>query len=267
MPGLQEKKKVLIVVRTYPTPARQSVEVSCTAGITEQGDWIRLFPVPFRFLEYDQRFAKYQWIEVSVTKSNDPRPESYKISSDSISILSATLPTDNGWKARKDLVFPLKAPSLCSLQRERDSKGFPTLGVFRPKIIKRLIIDEDESEWTAEQLGALRQTDLFGAAPKQELEKVPHNFRYDFVCDEDNCTGHRLSCTDWEIGEAWRRWKRDYGSDWEGKFRQRFEEEMINKYDTHFFVGTVRGHPNAWIIIGLFYPPKPKYPETLPLYP
>jgi hypothetical protein len=31
---------------------------------------------------------------------------------------------------------------------------------------------------------------------------------------------------------------------------------MINKNDTHFFVGTVHGHPHVWIIVGLFYPPR-----------
>jgi hypothetical protein len=31
---------------------------------------------------------------------------------------------------------------------------------------------------------------------------------------------------------------------------------MIEKFDTHFFVGTVHQHPQNWIIVGLFYPPK-----------
>ena len=32
--------------------------------------------------------------------------------------------------------------------------------------------------------------------------------------------------------------------------------KMIQKNDTHFFVGTVHQHPGSWIIVGLFYPPK-----------
>ena len=62
MPEQWVSKQVLIVVRTYPTPARKGIEVSCTAGITDDGQWIRLFPVPYRFLEADQRFRKYQTI-------------------------------------------------------------------------------------------------------------------------------------------------------------------------------------------------------------
>jgi hypothetical protein len=39
-----------------------------------------------------------------------------------------------------------------------------------------------------------------------------------------------------------------YGDDWEVKFR---ETEMIEKNDTHF---NLHQFPNAWIVIGLFYP-------------
>jgi hypothetical protein len=39
-----ETKRVLVVVKTYPTPAWRGGEVVCTAGITEHGEWIRLFP-------------------------------------------------------------------------------------------------------------------------------------------------------------------------------------------------------------------------------
>ncbi len=39
-------------------------------------------------------------------------------------------------------------------------------------------------------------------------------------------------------------------------FRQKHEDEMRDKFDTHFYAGTVHGHPKEWIIVGLFYPPK-----------
>ena len=67
-----------------------------------------------------------------------------------------------------------------------------------------------------------------------------------------------MLCTDWEMGQAYRAWRRQYGSaGWEAKFRQQFETEMIEKNDTHFFVGTIHQHPGSWIIVGLFYPPRP----------
>ena len=69
-------KRILIAVRTYPVPAQKNIEVSCTAGVTKEGEWICLFPVPWRHIYYDRRFLKYQWIDVSVIKAtNDPRPK------------------------------------------------------------------------------------------------------------------------------------------------------------------------------------------------
>jgi hypothetical protein len=266
MASARETKKALIVVRTYPTPAKQGIEVSCTAAITDTGEWLRLFPVPYRFLTPDKRFRKYQWIRVSTSKpSKDTRPESYKIEDNSIEILSEPLSTDNGWRARKEIVLARKDHCLCCLKKVRDARGFPTLGVFRPKTIERLIIEPEENpNWTDEEVELLKQGQLFGQGPKADLEKVPFKFRYVFRCEHDDCPGHKLMCTDWEMGESWRRWKDDYGDKWQENFRLRYEQEMIEKNDTHFYVGTVHRNPGAWIIVGLFYPPKP---VELPLFP
>ena len=87
---------------------------------------------------------------------------------------------------------------------------------------------------------------------------------YSFSCSDDDSKGHELSCTDWEMGQSYRKWRDRYGTEWEGKFRQRYETEMRSKLDTHFFVGTVHRHPNSWIIVGLFYPPKPVPLELFP---
>ena len=97
---------------------------------------------------------------------------------------------------------------------------------------------------------------MFDNAPRHLLEKVPYNFYYSFRCSHASCNSHRLSCTDWELEESYRKWRRNYGGNWEAKFRETYEARMIFGADTHFYVGTVRHHPNSWIIVGLFYPPK-----------
>ncbi len=210
-------------------------------------------------------FRKYQWIDVEVTKASDARPESYKIRGESIRIVSE-ISTANEWRLRKEYVLPLRAHCMCCLRRERDLNGHPTLGVFRPKAIKRLLIEPDSLTWTDSQLQILRQSDLFDGAPPEELEKIPYVFKYEFHCDHEGCNGHTMSCTDWEMGESWRSWRTKYGDRWEEKFRQRYEVEMIQRNDTHFYVGTVHQHPSAWIIVGLFYPPRPTVPEDEGLF-
>jgi hypothetical protein len=64
-------------------------------------------------------------------------------------------------------------------------------------------------------------------------------------------------CADWEIGQSWRAWKDTYGDGWEQALREKYERQMIEKFDTQFYVGTVHQHQGSWIIVGLFYPPKP----------
>jgi hypothetical protein len=248
------RKRILITVRTYPVPATKGVEVSCTAGVTDDGKWIRLFPLPYRLLDDENKFKKYQWINVNLTKArNDPRPESYNPQVDQIetgSILSA----ERQWAARWNVLRPLVNSSLCDLQSDRDADGHPTLGLIKPNI-ERLVIKPCSPEWSPAQVNSLRQTSLFHKAPAQELEKIPFDFSYEFRCKKLFCTGHNMICTDWEMGEAYRHWRRKYGDNWEAKFRERFETEMIEKNDTHFYVGNLHQFQNAWIVIGLFYPP------------
>lgn len=255
-------KRVLVVVRTYPTPARRGVEVSCTAGITEEGEWIRLFPIPYRFLHPDRRFRKYQTIDARVKRASDSRAESYEIDVDSIDILSEPLTTANDWQARKDRVFPLMSSSLCELQQRQRANGYPTLGFFKPQEVRFRIEPEDSPEWTSGQLERLNQYSLFENAPPDRLEKIPYKFRYEFRCDASWCRGHDLICTDWELGQSYRRWRREYGQEWRAKFRNKYADEMIGFNDLHFYVGTIYQHRNSWIIIGLFYPRKS--PDRLP---
>jgi hypothetical protein len=253
------RKKVLITVRTYPTPSRAVVEASCTAGICD-GKWIRLFPVPHRLLDNDKRFRKYQYIEVDTIKApSDPRPESHKINVDSIKILTEPITRKNNWQVRKSLILPLSSQSLCSLYSIHEFKGEPTLGIFKPREIIRLTIKKSRTTWTESQQASLHQSPLFGSLPKIPLEKLPYDFFYEFQCDDPNCPSHRLTCTDWEMGELYLKCKAKYGNNWEKKFRETYEDAMINKKDTYFYVGTVHGHPKQWIIIGLFYPRKSEF--------
>jgi hypothetical protein len=249
-----ETKIALIVARTYPTPAKQGAEVSCTAAITDQGKWLRLFPVPWRHLPDDQRFRKYQWVELTVEKSTrDARPESYKLKQDGIKILRS-LGTVGDWKARRDIILPLQSHCMCCLARLREAHGHPTLGIFRPKRIERLVISPEEPNWSEAQIAVLRQGHLFEQKLKQ-LEKIPFKFQYKFWCDDEQCNSHTMMCADWEMGQSWRKWRTKYGDKWEDKFREKYERDMIEKYDTHFYVGTVHRYPDTWIIVGLFYPP------------
>lgn len=44
-------KRVLVTVLTYPTPSDKYIETVCTAGITEDYQWIRIYPLRLRLLK------------------------------------------------------------------------------------------------------------------------------------------------------------------------------------------------------------------------
>src|SRR6185295_18255410 len=115
------------------------------------------------------------------------------------------------------------------------------------------------------ELEIMRQGDLFESEQQEGLEKIPFDFSYRYRCDDSSCTGHTMKCTDWEMGQSWRKWRTDYGDDWEAAFRQKYEAEMQDRFDTHFYVGTINQHPKEWIIVGLFYPMKEKE-KPMPLF-
>jgi hypothetical protein len=66
------------------------------------------------------------------------------------------------------------------------------------------------------------------------------------------------------LGGLFRKWRIQYGEQWKSKFRQRHEIEMIQKYDTHFYIGTVAKDPGNWIYRGLIlsatFPPVWSFP-------
>ena len=249
-------KRILITVKTYPTPAWKGGEVVCTAGITEEGEWVRLFPIPFRLLEDPRQYRKYDWIEARVKKApSDPRTESFEVDIDSIRVFGQAK-ADKGWKARRDIVGPLMGRSMCQLRAERDRNQFPTLGIVRPLSIDRLRIQPTSAEWSKGALDRMRQLRLIDGNRIPPLEKIPYTFLYDFHCETPTCTGYKMSCTDWEMSQSFRSWHRKYRNDWESAFRAKYERDMKDKNDTQFYVGTVHGHPNNWVIVGIWYPRK-----------
>jgi len=99
--------KVLITVKAYPTLSSKYDELVCTAGFDEDGNWIRIYPIPFRKLDDYSKFKKYQWIELDLIKnSSDFRPESYKpVNIDKITP-GDWLDSEKGkWTKRKEFVL------------------------------------------------------------------------------------------------------------------------------------------------------------------
>ena len=128
--------KVLITVKAYPTLAEKYDELVCTAGFKEDGKWIRIYPIPFRKMDYDKRYKKYQWIELDLVKNpSDPRPESYRPKDYNQIKLGERIGTDSGyWNSRRDIVLKRVYTDLKQLISEaKDDNKMTSLAVFKKK--------------------------------------------------------------------------------------------------------------------------------------
>lgn len=257
-----EKMRVLITVKTYPIPSSKYDELVCTAGVQEDGSFVRLYPINFRDLPYSQQFKKYQWIEADVKRhtGRDVRKESYRPNSETIRLVGEPIPTKNGdWSERARFALTKKAGSMECLYAQQETDR-TSLGVFKPKKIRDLIVSPDEADWKSGFKAALAQARLWEnrTVSKEPPPKIPFKFHYLFECDDPACKGnHRMMIEDWEVGALFWKCVRSGASHEEAcqKVKQKFFDQICAPdCNTHFFVGTILSHPKTWVIIGVFYP-------------
>lgn len=148
--------KVLISVKTYPTLSTKYNELVCTAGFLENGVWIRIYPLPFRGLERDQKYKKWQWVELDLEPNNsDIRIESYKVKNlDSLNIIES-LNTDQNWFERKEIVNKSNIYDDLSILIAKANIENLSLATFKPAKILDFIVEEVDREWNQEKLSTL----------------------------------------------------------------------------------------------------------------
>lgn len=243
-------EEIFLTVKAYPTISQRHHEASCMAGITRDGNWIRLYPVYFRDLEDDQKFKKYTWISARVKKSPDFRQESHLVDSDSIQIHEEV--SAKQWGRRNAIVFPHIQPAHQVYDANRDvTKN--TLALIKPQKIVNFKIDETPDEDFNKQKANLQalqsQLGLFEPNDNRPLELIPYSFRYEYI--DDNGKHHDQKIVDWEIYQLYRNC-RSRGN-WKELVTQRYGVELLQT-DIHLFIGTMQRFPNNWIIIGIYRP-------------
>jgi hypothetical protein len=259
-----DTEELLILTKTYPSPSAGHRETTCVAAVNRAGELRRIFPVPFRLLDGDAQFKKWEWIQARVSRPNsDNRPESRRIDTGSIQRSDNVIPVKNGdWSERTVWLEPHVVPGFNALEQRRQDTG-QTLGVLRVSRIHELRITKvKDDDWTDEDRIKLSQDGLFDTEEvkrRPPLRKLPFDFHYRYECigtgGKPEISTHKL--TDWEIGAFFWKCVKDYGPHgWEAKFRHRLETEFATK-DLLLLMGTIHRFPDQWLIVGIIYPPKP----------
>mgnify|MGYP006300399167 CR=1 FL=1 len=254
-----EKKRVLVTVKAYPERSKKYGTSVCTAGITDEGEWIRLYPITLNSFIGQDKISKYYWIEVECrkdTKEKLQRKESHKVREQSIKILDTSLSRPKAdWGGRSEVILPTLAGSMEELA-ERFKEDKTSLGLIKPKEVLDFYTTQDfelvqsNKEYIKTLTGELMPV----------TDEIPHMFKYKFTCE--GCQPgkeHNIQCEDWELFESYRAWGKYYHNDpeitWE-KMREKYYTWMMEKRDLYFMVGT-ESQFGRWLIIGVYYPPKP----------
>ena len=263
---------ILIAVKTYPTLSETYDELVCTAGFLEDGSWIRVYPVPYRKLEYADQYEKWQWITIDVVKNTkDFRKESYRPTSTEPDIQKGVkLSTADGWALRKQIVLQHVYTNMTDLISEAKDKNIGTsLAVLKPREVLDFVWEEDEREWNKQKLETIyarqKQLNLFDTEETQRIfqvaKKLPYKFSYIFTSDDG--IQRKLMIEDWELGMLYWKCLDAAGGNEEvacRKVKEKYFDWMTSKCDLYFFLGTTKKFhnvaPNPFIIIGTFYPPK-----------
>jgi hypothetical protein len=271
LPGAWVRKRILIWGKTRPELSKSHKETVCTGGIFEDTKgFVRLYPIPLRYLDGEQAFKKYQWIEADVRKATkDPRPESYNVRCDTIE-LGETIPTTNGdWSRRAEWVLQPNHifRSVEALQAAWEKDG-TSIGMVKPLEVLHFRFEkypeEERRDFWSKYKAIVDQQELpfdpDAEPPVRPLSPPDFRFQIAFRCDDPNCPrDHLFTVFDWEVDALYHSLRRD------GETPEQACEKVVDKLrdevcgpgkDTFFFLGNMAAHPHTFTIVGLWYPKK-----------
>lgn len=233
-----------MLVKALPHVGDKHGETVCCAGVTEAGEWRRLFPVMFRSLSEETRFNRWQWIRYRWRKPRaDRRAESRHVQEDSIEIVGALRPRERaGFLSSIVLDSPETAMS----------RG-QTLALVRPLEPKFYWVEKSEATLAAQRQEyetAARQFS-FLAPDRKTFEPCPYEFKFDYKVGSASQV-RTATCDDWETSATFYRLRRSTKDDGEAlqQMRRIFGEEYPLK-GMVFAMGTHSRFPKTWLLVGV----------------
>lgn len=260
-------ERIFVTVKTYPALSSSYMELVCTAGLRENGEWVRIYPITFRTMDKLNQYKKYQWISIDLKKrTKDFRPESFSpVDIDEIRLEEEVRGWTDRWEIiRKSEIFTNLTHLIESSKKEN---GALSLATFKPSKVKSFSIRPSDRDWPKDRLAkveALRSQRLLFDDDEdirrtfEVVRKVPYDFYYEF--EDKRGRKSKLRIEDWEIGALYWNCVKSSLNEKEAleKVRAKYEGQLM-KNDLYFFLGTIfRNHaknrPNPFSIIGVFYP-------------
>ena len=233
--------RVLTLVKALPHVGQKHGETVCCAGVTEQGEWRRQYPVHYRRLESE--FHRWDWIEYdwNLPGGDDRRVESRRVREETIRRVG-TMPQP----ARARFLEKVLVPS-CELAAARGQ----SLALIRPQNTRFWWRPKSEKAISREKAAyqrAASQLSIFDAE-LAALEPCPFAFKFDYHTEDGK--PHRATCDDWETAATFYRRSKAHGQDAALKsMAVTFNEDYPAK-GMAFAMGTHSLYPKVWLLVGV----------------
>jgi hypothetical protein len=233
-----ERESVLVLVKAAPNWSTKYKEYQiCTAGVSQDGGWRRLYPFPEDII-LRKNIRVWDVIEVEVKRTlHDPRPESRKINAETVKVIDRL----EDRKERKKFLMEISNFSLEAPVKERR-----TLAVIKPQIVDFKIKKSVPEVVQLTLNGKVFKTNPYGDVGLYYKWRCPRPCQH--------CRGkyHVMRCFDWGTNILYRKYKDEKEA--EIKTKQMCFYKMKYDYDTWFALGTHSQRPfTKWMIVGLLW--------------
>lgn len=238
---LSGHEKVLNLVKAVPHAGHRQGETVCCAGVTENGEWRRQYPVHFRRLE--SQFGRWDWIEYDwiSPKQGDLRRESRRVQEHTIATGAKMAPSE-----RARFLNPLVVPSMKAAAELGMSLALirPVKPRFRFKAKTEGCIAAEKKKYKA----AAAQLSMLDAE-LAALEPCPYAFKFDYQTEDG--VSHEMACEDWETAAMFNKWQRTEGTKTALDQMSVVFNEKYPAAGMAFAMGTHSRHPDQWLLIGV----------------
>ena len=250
IPGSSQTLEVLVNCKTYPAVSSKYLETVCTGGISRDGSFVRLYPIPFRFLDDHEQYSRWDVIRVKVYRdTKDRRPESWHLEVGApIEVIEQVKSDAARWAWMQKGVFE----STEAMEAHTLTNGLVEI------IPEELYWEPEAKKWSAAQLNVFAQGNLFHGKQKMQTlaERVPWQFKLKLT---EKHTGRKFDqkILAWSYYEGFRRSLQETGSE-EAALRQvrdRVYKGILAPDRTVFGIFGTHSRFGHWMISALYHVP------------
>lgn len=250
IPESERLIELMVNCKTYPAVSTKYVETVCTGGVQRDGRFVRLYPVPFRFLDSEEQYKRWDVIRVKAYRdTKDQRPESWHLEGGTpIERVDHISTERRRWEWMRETVHE----SAAAMAEQGLTNGCVEVEPLE------FYWKSDPKEWTASQLSVIRQGDLF--ATKEQLrglaDRVPWQFRLRY---REKNTGREDDgkVLAWSLYQGFRRVRNETDNDESAlaTIAERVRGSIFNPDRTVFAILGTHSRFGHWMISALYHLP------------